>query len=124
MNCYGYAIILIILYHGCANHDTGGKGFKSPIHCYDVTKPTYFFSGELCTSPLHCKLLFAYTVCCQRTGQCFSVFRTRHSDVVDCSSGRSYVTEQRHNVPLLRTRVLYRVRNCYYQNFYGVKCSL
>ena len=30
----------------------------------------------------------------------------RHSDVVGDSSGRSYVTEQWHNVPLLRTRAL------------------
>ena len=38
--------------------------------------------------------------------QCFSVLSTRHTDVVGDSSGRSYVTEQWHNVPLLRTRVL------------------
>ena len=68
--------------------------------------PPYLFSGELCTSPLHCKLVFVYTVFCRRTGQCFSVLRTRNSDVVDSSSGRSYVTEQGHNVPLLRTRAL------------------
>ena len=43
---------------------------------------------------------------CRRTGQCFSVLRTLHTDVVDSSSGRSYVTEQWHNVPLLRTRAL------------------
>ena len=30
----------------------------------------------------------------------------RHTDVVADSSGRSYVTEQWHNVPLLRTRAL------------------
>ena len=68
--------------HGCANHDTEGKRFKSPIHCCDVTKPPYLFSGELGTSPLHCKLLFVYTVCCRRTGQWFSVLRTRKSDVI------------------------------------------
>ena len=84
----------IHLDHGCANHDTEGKRFKSPIHCCDVTKPPYLFSGELCTSPLHCKLLFVYTLCCRRTGQCFSVLRTRKSDVVDGSSGRRYVTDQ------------------------------
>ena len=50
-----------ILEHGCANQDTEGKRLKSPIHCCDVTKPPYLFSGELCTSPLHCKLLFVYT---------------------------------------------------------------
>ena len=54
--------------NGGANHDTQGKRFKSPIYCCDVTKPPYLFSGELCTSPLHCKLLFVYTVCCRRTG--------------------------------------------------------
>ena len=94
------------LYHGCANHDTEGKLIKSPIHCCDITKPPYLFSGELCTSTLDYKLLFVYNVCCRRTGQCFSVLRTRHTDVVDRSSGRSYITEQWHNVPLLRTRDL------------------
>ena len=80
------------LIHGCANHDTEEKRFKTPIHCCDVTKPPYLFSGELCTSPLYCKLLFVCTVCCRRTGQCFSVLRTRKSDAVEGSSGRSYVT--------------------------------
>ena len=28
--------------------------------------------------PLHCELLFVYIVCCRRTGQCFSVLRTRN----------------------------------------------
>ena len=70
------------LEHGCANHDTEGKRFKSPIHCCNVMKAPYLFSGELCTSPLHCKLVFVYTVCCQRTGQCFSVLRTRKSDAI------------------------------------------
>ena len=41
---------LLYLHHGCANHDTEGKHFKSPICCCDVTKPPYLFSGELCTS--------------------------------------------------------------------------
>ena len=35
------------LTHGCANHDTEGKLFNSPIHCCDVTKHPYLFSGEL-----------------------------------------------------------------------------
>ena len=78
----------------------------SPIHCCDVTKPPYLLSGELCTSPLHSNRLYVYTVCCRRGGQCFSVLRTRHTDVVCDSSGRSYVTEQGHNVPLLHTRGL------------------
>ena len=34
------------------------------------------------------------------------MLRTRHTDVVGDSSGRSYVAEQGHNVPLLRTRGL------------------
>ena len=46
--------------HGCANHDTEGKRFNSPIHCCDATKPLILFTGELCTSPLHCELLFVY----------------------------------------------------------------
>ena len=78
----------------------------SPIHCCDVTKP-YLLSGELCTSPLHSNCLHVYIVCCRRGGQCFPVVRTRHTDVVGDSSGRSYVTEQGHNVPLLRTRALH-----------------
>ena len=66
----------------CTNHDTEGKRFKSPIHCCDVTKHPNLFSGELCTSSLHCELLFVYTVCCRRTGQSFSVLRTHKSDVI------------------------------------------
>ena len=80
----------------------------SPIHCCDVTKPPYLLSGELCTSPLRSNRLCVYTVCCRRGGQCFSVLRTRHTDVVGDTSGRSYVTEQGHNVPLLRTRDINR----------------
>ena len=30
--------------NGCANHDTEGKRFKSPIHCCDATKPPYLFT--------------------------------------------------------------------------------
>ena len=78
----------------------------SPIHCCDETKPPYLLSGELCTSPLLSNRLYVYTVCCGRGGQWFSVLRTRHTDVVGDSSGRSYVTEPGHNVPLLRTRGL------------------
>ena len=83
-----------------------GEMLLSPIHCCDETKPPYLLSGELCTAPLHSNRLFVYTVCCRRRGQCFSVLRTRHTDVVGDSTGRSYVTEQWYNVPLLRTRAL------------------
>ena len=83
-----------------------GEMLLSPIHCCDVTKPPYLLSGELCTSPLHSNRLYVYNVYCRRGGQCFSVLRTRHTDVVGDSSGRSYVTEQGHNVPLLRTRAI------------------
>ena len=83
-----------------------GKMLLSPIHCCDVTKPRYLLSGELCTPPLHSNRLYVYTICCRRGGQCFSVLRTRHTDVVGDSSGRSYVTEQGHNVPLLCTHGL------------------
>ena len=78
----------------------------SPIHWCDVTKPLYLLSGELCTSPLHSNCLYVYTVCSRRGGQCFFVLRSRHTDVVGKSSGRSYVTEQGHNVPPFRTRAL------------------
>ena len=67
---------------GCANHATEGKLFSPPIHCCDVTKPPYLFSGKLCTSPLLSKRLFVYAVCCRRCDQCFSVLRTRKSDVI------------------------------------------
>ena len=60
----------------------GGETLQSPVHCCDVTKPPYLFCGELCTSPLHSKSLFVYTVCCRRGGQCFAVLRTRKSDVI------------------------------------------
>ena len=83
-----------------------GEMLLSPIHCCDVTKPPYSLSGELCTSSLHSNRLYVYTVCYRRGGHYFSVLRTRHTDIVGDSSGRSYVTEQGHNVPLLRTREL------------------
>ena len=76
----------------------------SPIYCCDVTKSPYLLGGELRTSPLHSNRLYVYTVCCRRRGQCFTVLRTRHTDVVGDSSGRNYVTEQGHNVPVLLTR--------------------
>ena len=74
--------------HGCANHATEGKCFCPTFHYCDVTKPPYLLSGELCTSSLHSNRLYVYTVCCRRGGQCFSVLRTRHTDVVGVSSGR------------------------------------
>ena len=55
------------LTHGCANHATERKRFSLPIHCCDVTKPPYLFSGELCTSPLHTKRVFVYTTGAQIT---------------------------------------------------------
>ena len=88
-----------------------GEMLLSPIHCCVVTKPPYLFSGKLFTSPLHSNRLYVYTACCRRGGQCLSLFRTRHTDVVGDSSGRSYVTEQGHNVPLLRTRGLESVNS-------------
>ena len=77
-----FHIELYRLSHGCVNHDSEGKRFKSPIHCCDVTKPPYLFSGELSTSTLHCELLFVYIVCCRGTGQCFYVLRRRKPDVI------------------------------------------
>ena len=93
-----------------------GEMLLSPNHCCDVTKPPYLPSGELSTSPLHSNRLFVYTVCCRRRGQCFSVLRTCHTDVVGDSSGRSYVTDQWHNVPILRTRDLRRGDMVLYHN--------
>ena len=76
------SLFFMCLNHGCANHDTEGKRFKSPIHCCDVTRPPYLFSGELCTCTSHYKLLFVHTVCYRSTRQCFSVLRARKSDVI------------------------------------------
>ena len=89
--------------HGCANHGSEGKCFKFPhpllwrneASLPDQRRTMYF--------PL---ALFAYTVCIRRTEQCFSVLRTHKSDAVDGSSRRRYVTDQWHNVPLLRARGL------------------
>ena len=83
-----------------------GEMLLFPIHCCDVTNPPYLLSGELCTSPLLSNRLYAYTACCRRGGQSFSVLGTRHTDVVGDSSGRSCVTKQGHNVLPLRTRGL------------------
>ena len=47
----------LCLDHGWANHATEGGTLQFPIHCCDVTNPPYLFSGELCTSTLHCKRL-------------------------------------------------------------------
>ena len=67
-----------------------GEMLLSPIHCCDITKPPYLLSGKLCTSPLHSNCLFVYTVCCRRGGQCISVLRTRHTDIVgEVTSPRS-----------------------------------
>ena len=76
------ALKMTALYHECANHATEGETLQSTIHCCDVTNPPYLFSSELCTSTLHCKRLFVYTVCCRRGDQCFYVLRTRKSDVI------------------------------------------
>ena len=105
-------------------HATEGKCLCPPIHYSDVTKPPNLLSGELCTSPLHSNRLYVYTVCCRRGGQCFSVLRTRHIDVAGDSSGRSYVTEQGHNVPLLRTRGLYIVSSEYSAQGQVLHCKL
>ena len=91
-SCEGFAPVA--LEHECANHATEGKRFSPPIHCCDVSKPPYLFSGEICTLPLYSKRLFVYTVCCRR-GCSASLLSEhvirRHSDVVGGSSGRSYV---------------------------------
>ena len=89
--------------HGCANHDTEGKRFKFPHPLLWRNEASLLDQWRTMYFPL---ALFAYTVCCQRTEQCFSVLRTHKSDAVDGSSGRRYVTDQWHNVPLLRARGL------------------
>ena len=89
--------------HWCTNHDTEGKRFKFPHPLLWRNEASLLDQWRTMYFPL---ALFAYTVCCRRTGQCFSVLRTHKSDAAHGSSGRRYVTDQWHNVPLLRTRGL------------------
>ena len=91
------------LTHGCANHDTEGKRFKFPHPLLWRNEASLLDQRPTMYFPL---ALYACTVCCLRTEQCFSVLRTHKSDAVDGSSGRRYVTDQWHNVPLLRARGL------------------
>ena len=98
------------LHHGCANHDTDGKRFKSSIHCCDVTKPPYLFSGELCTCPCTVNSCLCTPCAVGATGRaslCSEYVNQTSFWRSGGSSGRSYVTEQGHNVPLLRTRALH-----------------
>ena len=91
------------LVHGCANHDTEGKRFKFPHPLLWRNEASLLDQRRTMYFPF---ALFAYTVCCRCTEQCFSVLRIHKSDAVDGSSGRRYVTDQWHNVPLLRARAL------------------
>ena len=91
------------LEHGCANHDTEGECFKFPHPLLWRNEASLLDQWRTMYFPL---ALFVYTVSCRRTEQCFSVLRTHKSDVVDGSSGRRYVTDQWHNVSLLRARDL------------------
>ena len=104
-NCVSCSVLFTsyCLHHGCANHDTEGKPFKFPHPLLWRNEASLLDQWRTKYFPL---ALFAYTVCCRRTEQCFSVLRTPKSDVVDGSSGRRYVTDQCHNVPLLRGRGL------------------
>ena len=85
------------------DHDTEGKRFKFPHPLLWRNEASLLDQWRTMYFPI---ALFAYTVCCRRTEQCFSVLRTHKSDLVDGSSGRRYVTDQWHNVPLLRARAL------------------
>ena len=107
----------------------------SPIHCCDVTKPPYLLSGELCTSPLYSNRLFVYTVCCRRGGQCVSVLRTRHTDVVGevtsptsdtmchfCASVDYTVRDNEKKICI--SRFILQGRNINFKNILRVRCSL
>ena len=84
------------LYHGCANHATEGKCFCPPSTA--VTSRT-LPACSVANYVLHpCTLIACMRR--RRGGQCFSVLRTRHTDAVGDSSGRSYVTEHGQSVPL------------------------
>ena len=107
-----------VLTHGCANHDTEGKRFEFPHPLLRHNVASILDQWRTMYFPL---ALFAYPVCCQCTEQCFSVLRTHKSDVVDGSSGRCYVTDQWHNVPLLRARVLTTTpKSAFYFSVFGL----
>ena len=82
--------------HGL-EHATEGKRFSLPIHCCDVTKPPYLFSGELCTSP---STLNACLCTPSAVGAAVSASlcseHVNHTSYWHSSdgSGRSYVIEQ------------------------------
>ena len=88
--------IIICLRHGCANHYTEGKLFKSSIHCCDVTKPPYLFSGELCTSPctVNSSLCIPSAVGEPGSASLSSEHVNQTSYRSERHSGRSYITEQ------------------------------
>ena len=83
------------LNHGFANHATEEETLQSPIHCCDVTKPPYLFSGEVCTSSLHCKRFFVYTVCCRRAVSA-SLCSEHVNQTSYWRSGRQYWDKLRH----------------------------
>ena len=113
----------------------------SPIHCCDVTKPPYLLSGELFGTTflltsllrhlylhfssyvLHPCTLIACMCIPSAVGAAVSASlcsEQRHTDAVGDSSGRSYVTEHGHNVPLLRTRGLHTIHRSRSNSISGV----
>ena len=88
--------------HGCANHATQGKRFSSHPLLWrnEATLLVQWRTLNAC-------FCTQCAVCAAVSASLLSehVIR-RHSDVVGDSIGRSYVTYQWHNVPLLRTRAL------------------
>ena len=86
--------------HGCANHDTEGKRFKFPHPLLWRNEASLLVQWRTLNA-CFC------TLCAVGAAVSASLCSIRcHTDVVDSSSGTSYVTKQWHNVPLLRIRGL------------------
>ena len=101
--------------HGYANHDTEGKRFKFPHPLLWRNEASLLDQRRTMYFPF---ALFAYTVCCRRTEQYFSVLRTHKSDAVDGSSGRRYVSDQWHNVPLKKSVLILIYVSCLMRFFF------
>ena len=98
------------LWHGCTNHAIGGETLQSLIHCCDVMKlPTCSVANHVLRP---CTVNACLYTPCGVGGQSMLLCAQNtwircHTDIVGDSSGGSYITEQWHNVPLLRIRGLW-----------------
>ena len=90
-----------------------GGNASVPLQLLDVTRLPYLFSGGLFTSPFACLCTPCAVGPAVSAALCSEHVR-HHTDVVGDSSGRSYITKQWHNVPLLRTHgIVVSVSDCH-----------